>query len=169
METTSTTTSTTHTLDEQVDLLEQNLNGSSSLAPIETQSLPSNEDATERESTPRLNRHSHHDADEAGQEDDADQADQTDDETDEEDLDDSEYDSSDYETGSETGSETSFINVTMNPMYQILATFLESPDLENRINVTEAIIELKGSVDRVADALEKMASRPKREKKQLLR
>lgn len=153
METTSTTTNTTHTLDEQVDLLEQNLSGSSSLAPIETQSLPSNEDATDRESTLRANRHSHHDADEAD-------TDHTN--SDEEDLDDSEYDSSDYETGSETGSETSYINVTMNPMYQILATFLESPDLENRINVTEAIIELKGSVDRVADALEKMVLRPKK-------
>lgn len=139
METTSTTTNNTHTLDEQVDHIEQNLSRNSKLTPIETQSLPSNEDATERNSTPR----------------------DSDDDT-EEDLDDSEYDSSDYETGSETGSETSYVDATSNPMYMIMSSFLENADLENRVNITEAVLQLKSSVDRIADALEKMASRPKR-------
>jgi hypothetical protein len=69
----------------------------------------------------------------------------------------SDYNSSDYETDS-TGSETSYIDTTMNPMYQILACFLENNSLENRINVTEAIIDLKSSVDRVADMLEKLVT-----------
>ena len=121
-----------------------------SLPPLDTHSLSSNEDATERTPTPRVHRRSHKDADSRVEEVESD-----DEGSDEDSEEGSDYNSSDYETDS-TGSETSFIDTTMNPMYQILTCFLETPNVENRINVTEAIVDLKSSVDRVADMLEKL-------------
>lgn len=125
----------------------------SSLPPLDTQSLSSNEDATERTPTPRVHRRSHKDANYRleGVESDEGSVDADSDEG-------TDYNSSDYETDS-TRSSTSVIDISEQPMYTILSSLLETPDPENRINVTEAIIELKSSVDRVADMLEKLVTR----------
>lgn len=128
----------------------------SSLPPLDTQSLSSNEDATERTPTPRVHRRSHKDADSRVEEVGSDDEGSENDETGSDEG--SDYNSSDYETDSDD-SETSYIRIDENPMYQVMASFLESADLENRVNVTEAILDLKSSVDRVADMLEKLVTR----------
>lgn len=144
---------------EPVEVTVNNHMNTSSLPPLDTQSLSSNEDATERTPTPRVHRRSHKDADsrveEVGSDDEGSENDETGSEEGSEEG--SDYNSSDYETDSD-GSKTSFVDATTNPMYLILSSFLETPDLENRINVTEAILQLKTSVDRVADMLEKLVT-----------
>lgn len=135
-----------------IDQTEENINNTSSLPPLDTQSLSSNEDATERTPSPYLSVRSKKNTRSRVEEVNSD----NEDEDSSEDSD--SYEGSDYETDS-TGSSTSVIDISEQPMYTILSAFLESADLENRVNVTEAIIDLKSSVDRVADMLEKLVNK----------
>lgn len=121
------------------------------LSALDTQSLSSNEDATERRSTPRVSRHSHKNADDHVKKVDSDE------DNSENDSENDSEEESDYDTDS-TGSSTSYVEIQDNPMYLVMSTFLESSDPENRVNVTEAILNLKSSVDRVADMLEKLVT-----------
>lgn len=153
----SETTNHTHSNNEsRSSRRERKRRSKKSLKPIDTQSLSSNEDATERTPTPRVYRHSHRDADSRVKDVESDH-DHDQDQTDSEDDNSSNYNSSDYDTDS-TGSSTSYVQIDENPMYQIMSTFLENNSLENRVNVTEAILELKSSVDRVADMLERLVA-----------
>lgn len=140
---------------EPVEVTLDNHMNTSSLPPLDTQSLSSNEDATERTPTPRVHRRSHKDADSRVEEVGSDDEGSENDETGSDEG--SDYNSSDYETDS-TGSENSYIDINSNPMYQVMSAFLENNSLENRVNVTEAILDLKSSVDRVADMLEKLVT-----------
>jgi hypothetical protein len=135
-----------------IDQTEENINNTSSLPPLDTQSLSSNEDATERTPSPYLSERSKKNTRSRVEEVNSDNEDEDSDEGSDS------FEGSDYETDS-TGSSTSVIDISEQPMYTILSAFLESADLENRINVTEAIIDLKSSVDRVADMLEKLVNK----------
>ena len=76
--------------------------------------------------------------------------DDTDDETDDDETDD------DMSSEYSDDSDVQYIDASDNPMYQIMSAFLES-DGEERLNVCEAILQLKESVDRVAYNLERLA------------
>jgi hypothetical protein len=111
----------------------------SKLEPIKTRSLDNNEDKIKRKPTPTHNDDTYDSL--------------------------SENDSSEYETDSdsdeggldEEGSdEEEYVNVLENPMYLVMSCFLENSDPNNRVNVTEAVLQLNNSVDRVANLLEKL-------------
>jgi hypothetical protein len=61
-----------------------------------------------------------------------------------------EYDSSDEDDDDSV----EYIDSTQNSMYQIMSVFLESSDPDNRINICDAVVDLKKSVDNVAKHLE---------------
>ena len=75
---------------------------------------------------------------------------ESEDDTDDDNTSEEDYDSSDDDDSVE------YIDSTQNSMYQIMSVFLESSDPDNRINICDAVIDLKKSVDAIAKHLEEL-------------